>query len=137
MPRLTFSAHGCSDLESILSHDTFNRLFSALNPEYFERIFRHYMLEICEKYEGVVAIDGKTIRGASKCSPTGNPNFKLHMASAWATANGISLRELKVNEKHNEIVAIPLLLEALDLVKCIVTIDAMRYQADIAKDNRE
>ncbi|MDC2248696.1 ISAs1 family transposase [Bacteroides thetaiotaomicron] len=91
------------------------------------------MLEICEKYEGVVAIDGKTIRGASKCSPTGNPNFKLHMASAWATANGISLRELKVNEKHNEIVAIPLLLEALDLVKCIVTIDAMRYQADIAK----
>ena len=94
------------------------------------------MLEICEKYEGVVAIDGKTIRGASKCSsshPTGNRNFKLHMVSAWATANGISLRELKVNEKHNEIVAIPLLLEVLDLVKCIVTIDAMRYQADIAK----
>ena len=55
------------------------------------------------------------------------------MVSAWATANGISLGQLKVNEKHNEIVAIPLLLEALDLVKCIVTIDAMGCQTDIAK----
>ena len=66
------------------------------------------MFEICEKYEGVVAIDGKTIRGASKCSsshPIGSPDFKLHMVSAQATAN-ISLGQLKVNEKHNEIVAI-------------------------------
>nr|WP_262907242.1 hypothetical protein [Bacteroides cellulosilyticus] len=55
------------------------------------------------------------------------------MVSAWATANGISLGQLKVNEKHNEIVAIPLLLEALDLVKCIVTIDAMGVKRILLK----
>ena len=131
--KIDFFRERLPGLESIPSHDTFNRFFSALNPEYFERIFRHWMFEICEKYEGVVAIDGKTIRGASKCTsshPAGNPGFKLHMVSAWATANGISLGQLKVNEKHNEIVAIPLLLEALDLTGCLVTIDAMGCQTD-------
>jgi len=134
--KIDFFRERLPGLESIPSHDTFNRFFSALNPEYFERIFRHWMFEICEKYEGVVAIDGKTIRGASKCTsshPAGNPGFKLHMVSAWDTANGISLGQLKVNEKHNEIVAIPLLLEALDLTGCLVTIDAMGCQTDIAK----
>ena len=70
---------------------------------------------------------------ARSSHPTGNRNFKLHMVSAWATANGISLGQLKVNEKHNEIVAIPLLLEALDLVKCIVTIDAMGVKRILLK----
>ena len=129
--KIDFFRERLPGLESIPSHDTFNRFFSALNPEYFERIFRHWMFEICEKYEGVVAIDGKTIRGASKCTsshPAGNPGFKLHMVSAWATANGISLGQLKVNEKHNEIVAIPLLLEALDLTGCLVDIYILLVQ---------
>lgn len=134
--KIDFFRERLPGLKSIPSHDTFNRFFSLLKPDYFERVFRHWMFEICAKYEGVVAIDGKTIRGASKCCashPTGTPGFKLHMVSAWAVANGISLGQLKVDEKHNEIVAIPLLLEALDLKNCIVTIDAMGCQKDIAK----
>ena len=55
--KIDFFRERLPGLESIPSHDTFNRFFSALNPEYFERIFRHWMFEICEKYEGVVAID--------------------------------------------------------------------------------
>lgn len=138
--KIDFFRERLPDLESIPSHDTFNRFFSLLHPGYFERVFRHWMFEICEKYEGVVAIDGKTIRGASKCTsdhPAGSSGFKLHMVSAWATENGISLGQLKVNEKSNEIKAIPELLDALDLRKCIVTIDAMGCQTDIAEKIRE
>lgn len=134
--KISFFRDRLPGLESVPSHDTFNRFFSLLAPDYFERVFRHWMFEICNKYEGVVAIDGKTIRGASKCCaahPGGIPGFKLHMVSAWAVENGISLGQLKVDEKNNEIVAIPLLLEALDLSKCIVTIDAMGCQKDIAE----
>lgn len=134
--KIDFFRQRLPGLEHIPSHDTFNRFFSLLQPDYFERIFRHWMFEICQKYEGVVAIDGKTIRGASKCTldhPAGSPGFKLHMVSAWAVSNGISLGQVKVDEKHNEIVAIPQLLEALDLSKCIVTIDAMGCQTDIAE----
>jgi len=134
--KIDFFRQRLPGLEHIPSHDTFNCFFSLLQPDYFERIFRHWMFEICQKYEGVVAIDGKTIRGASKCTldhPAGSPGFKLHMVSAWAVSNGISLGQVKVDEKHNEIVAIPQLLEALDLSKCIVTIDAMGCQTDIAE----
>jgi predicted transposase YbfD/YdcC len=123
-------------LQSIPSHDTLNRFFSALEPGYFERVFRHWMFEICEKYEGVVPIDGKTIRGASKCTadnPTGSPGFQLHIVSAWAAANGLSLGQLKVEDKQNEIKVIPALIEALDLRRCIVTIDAMGCQTKIAE----
>lgn len=134
--KISFFRQRLPDIKSIPSHDTFNRFFKLLAPDYFERVFRHWMFGICEKYKGVVAIDGKTIRGASKCCPAhpaGTPGFKLHMVSAWAAENGISLGQLKVDEKHNEIVAIPLLLEALDISECIVTIDAMGCQRDIAE----
>nr|WP_257469766.1 ISAs1 family transposase [Bacteroides caecimuris] len=56
------------DLVKIPSHDTFNRFFSLLKPGYFELVFRDWVSELCGKYEGVVAIDGKMLRGASKCS---------------------------------------------------------------------
>lgn len=122
------------------SHDTFNRFFSILSPGYFEHVFRCWMSEFCSKYEGVIAIDGKTIRGASKCTysnPNGEKEFKLHMVSAWAASNGITLGQVKVNEKSNEITAIPELLNALDLKGCIVTIDAMGCQKTIAKKIKE
>jgi predicted transposase YbfD/YdcC len=122
--------------KSVPSHDTFNRFFSALNPEYFEKVFRNWMLETCTKYKGVVAIDGKTLRGASKCTGT-NPNgssiSKLHMVSAWAASNGVTLGQMKTNNKSNEITAIPKLIKALDLSQCIITIDAMGCQKKIAK----
>lgn len=124
------------NLRRIPSHDTLNRFFTLLSPDYFELVFRNWVLDICGKYEGVVAIDGKTIRGASKCSkshPTGKSGFKLHMVSAWAVSNGISLGQVKVNDKSNEITAIPSLVKSLDLTDCIVTIDAMGCQKEIAK----
>lgn len=124
------------DLVKIPSHDTFNRFFSLLKPGYFELVFRNWVSELCGKYEGVVAIDGKLIRGASKCCkdhPLGKKGFKLHMVSAWAVSNGISLGQVKVDDKSNEIIAIPSLIKSLDLEDCIVTIDAIACQTDIAK----
>lgn len=113
----------------IPSHDTFNRFFCSINIAYFERQFRYWVRQVCGKYKGVVAIDGKTIRGASKRSESG---FNLHIVSAFAAANGISLGQVKVDDKSNEITAIPELIEALDLKECIITIDAMGCQKDIA-----
>lgn len=124
------------DLVKIPSHDTFNRFFSLLKPGYFELIFRNWVCELCGKYTGVVAIDGKMIRGASKCgkdAPLGKEGFKLHMVSAWAVSNGISLGQVKVDDKSNEITAIPSLIKSLDLEDCIVTIDAIACQTDIAE----
>lgn len=111
------------------SHDTFNRFFCSINIDYFERQFRYWVRQLCGEYKGIVAIDGKTIRGASKRSKSG---FNLHIVSAFAAANGISLGQIKVNDKSNEITAIPELIEALDLKDCIITIDAMGCQKDIA-----
>lgn len=86
--------------------------------------------------KGVIAIDGKLMRGPSKCDgehTTGKEGFKLWMVSAWSAANGISLGQVKVDDKSNEITAIPLLLNSLDLNDCIVTIDAMGCQTDITR----
>ena len=124
------------DLETIPSHDTFNRFFSIIKPEYFELIFRNWVKQVCQEIKGVVAIDGKLMRGSSKCDdkhPTGRDGFKLWMVSAWSVANGISLGQVKVDDKSNEITAIPMLIRALDLDDCIVTIDAMGCQQDITE----
>lgn len=124
-------------LSSIPSHDTFNRFFSILKPDYFELVFRNWVKQVCEKVEGVVAIDGKLMRGASKCDEnhtTGRDGFRLWMVSAWSAANGISLGQVKVDDKSNEITAIPPLLRALELEDCIVTIDAMGCQTEITKE---
>lgn len=122
------------DLESIPSHDTFNRFFSIIKPDYFELIFRNWVKQVCEDVKGVVAIDGKLMRGPSKCDAehtTGKEGFKLWMVSAWSVANGISLGQVKVDDKSNEITAVPLLIHALDLEDCILTIDAMGCQQEI------
>ncbi len=124
------------DLETIPSHDTFNRFFSIIKPEYFELIFRNWVKQVCQEIKGVVAIDGKLMHGSSKCDdkhPTGRDGFKLWMVSAWSAANGISLGQVKVDDKSNEITAIPMLIRALDLDDCIVTIDAMGCQQDITE----
>jgi len=124
------------DLEFIPSHDTFNRFFSIIKPEYFELIFRNWVKQVCKEVKGVVAIDGKLMRGSSKCDDehtTGKEGFKLWMVSAWSAANGVSLGQVKVDEKSNEITAVPLLIHALDLEDCIVTIDAMGCQKEITK----
>jgi predicted transposase YbfD/YdcC len=119
----------------IPSHDTFNRVFSALDPEELEKGFAAWVSSIARLTAGeVVAIDGKTLPGASEPSKKG-PNKKaiVHMVSAWANTNGLVLGQRRVDEKSNEITAIPKLLDALELSGTVVTIDAMGCQRAIAE----
>lgn len=113
----------------IPSHDTFNRVFSNLCPANFERCFGEWVASLSTLLEGeVVAIDGKTIRGAKV-----NGVSPIHMVSAWACESNLVLGQIKVGEKTNEITAIPNLLEALALEGTTVTIDAMGCQTQIAQ----
>jgi predicted transposase YbfD/YdcC len=115
----------------IPSHDTFNRFFSALDPLAFEEAFLSWIRAVSSLTDGeVVSIDGKTLCG----SRDSNGKRAIHMVSAWASVNQLSLGQVKVDEKSNEITAIPKLLEVLALKGCIVTIDAMGCQRDIAEN---
>jgi predicted transposase YbfD/YdcC len=115
----------------IPSHDTFGRVFERLDPKEFQECFLHWIQAVAEITGGeVVAIDGKTLRHSfDRASKKG----AIHMVSAWATANRLVLGQVKVDEKSNEITAIPQLLKVLELSGCIVTIDAMGCQKNIAK----
>jgi predicted transposase YbfD/YdcC len=113
----------------IPSHDTFNRVFTALDSEELEKGFVAWVSSIARLTAGeVVAIDGKSLRGTG--TGTGKPI--VHMVSAWASANNLVLGQRKVDDKSNEITAIPKLLEALELSGTVVTIDAMGCQKTIA-----
>ncbi len=110
-------------------HDTFNRLFAALDPEELQGGFAAWVSSTAKLTAGeVVSIDGKTLCGTRE---TGKKAL-VHMVSAWASANTLVLGQRKVNEKSNEITAIPKLLEALELAGTVVTIDAMGCQREIA-----
>lgn len=115
----------------IPSHDTINRVFSNLRPKLFEKMFVEWVggLRNTDINKEVISIDGKTIRG-SRDSFHGQS--AIHMVSAWAANNELVLGQLKVSDKSNEITAIPVLLELLDIQGSIVTIDAMGTQVDIA-----
>jgi len=107
----------------IPSHDTFNRVFRVLDPVQFQACFLSWMQAVADETQGeVVAIDGKTLRRSFDRS---SAKRAIHMVSAWATENGVVLGQRKVDDKSNEITAIPELLELLALKGCIVTIDAM------------
>jgi predicted transposase YbfD/YdcC len=113
----------------IPSHDTFGRTFSLLNPEEFQKGFLSWVNAVHRLTEGeVIAIDGKTIRRAYE--KDGNP---LHIVSAFATANGMTIGQRATDKKSNEITAIPKLLKTLQLQGCIITIDAMGCQREIAQ----
>ena len=114
----------------IPSHDTFWRVFSALDAEQFQDCFLEWMAAINDATNGeIIALDGKQLRRSHDKS---NGKAAIHMVSAWATSNRLVLGQVKVDEKSNEIKAIPELLERLDLQGCLVTIDAMDCQVDIA-----
>jgi predicted transposase YbfD/YdcC len=113
----------------IPSHDTFGRVFALIDPKQFEASFIQWVQGISQTVQGVIAIDGKTLR-RSHDQATGKK--ALHLVSAWAVENRLVLAQLATEEKSNEITAIPLLLEQLALGGCIVTIDAMGTQTKIA-----
>lgn len=113
----------------IPSHDTFGRVFARIDPKQFEECFLNWVRSFNEKITEVIAIDGKTLR-RSHDAATGNK--ALHMVSAWAEETQLVLAQVAVDEKSNEITAIPELLQLLALEGCIVTIDAMGTQRAIA-----
>ena len=115
----------------IPSHDRFNAVFRALKPEPFERCLVSWITALHEVTAGqLVAIDGKTLR---QSFDKAGAKSALHMVSAWATANKISLGQVAVAEKSNEITAIPRLLDLLEIAGSVVTIDAMGCQTEIAE----
>src|SRR5215510_12773694 len=115
----------------IPSHDTFARVIARLKPDEFQQCFLRWMQAVSEVTQGeVVAIEGKTLR-RSFDRATGKG--AIHMVSAWASANRLVLGQQQVDKKSNEITAIPALLRLLDLKGCIVTIDAMGCQKEIAR----
>lgn len=114
----------------IPSHDTFNRVFSALDPEELEACFVAWIGAVAQLSEGeVVSIDGKAIRGSRQA---GNKAI-VYMVSAWANTNNLVLAQRKVADKSNEITAIPKLLQVLELSGTVVTIDAIGCQRSIAQ----
>lgn len=113
--------------QGIPAHDTLNDLFRALDPKAFENCFTAWVRDLSGAIPGVVAIDGKSLRG----SGAGRSDM-VHLVSAYAHAAGLILGGVAVDHKTNEIKAIPEVLKMLELQGAIVTIDAMGCQKDIA-----
>ena len=113
----------------IPSHDTFNDVLNRLNPHEFHEAFTRWITELSKQKEGVIALDGKVMRRtldkASGISAT-------HLVSAWSVENNFCLGQVKVSEKSNEITAIPILLNLLDINGATITTDAMGCQFEIA-----
>ena len=115
----------------IPSHDTFGRVFAALDPDAFGAAFVAWVRAVAPQTVGqVVAIDGKTLR---RSHDRARGKAALHLVSAWADASGLVLGQVAVDDKSNEITAIPALLQLLDVRGCTVTIDARGCQAAIAR----
>jgi predicted transposase YbfD/YdcC len=121
------------DLEKgIPSHDRFNAILAAIKPAEFEKCLLGWITALHEITDGqVIAVDGKTLRRSFDAASN---KTAIHMVSAWATANHISLGQVVVDAKSNEITAIPKLLQILELSHSLVTIDAMGCQTTIARD---
>lgn len=119
----------------IPSHDTFGRLFARLDPDAFGRCFRAWTQTLHTQTAGqIIALDGKMLRHSFD---TASGRGAIYMVSAWAGASGLVLGQVKVDDKSNEITALPLLLKMLDLCGSIVTVDAMGCQKTIAAQVRE
>ena len=112
------------------SHDQLGILFSRLDMEQFQNCFISWVASLNETLEGVVAVDGKTLR---RSFDTNSNQSAIHMVSAWACGQKLVIGQRKVDDKSNEITAIPELLELLNIKGAIVTIDAMGCQREICK----
>lgn len=113
------------------SHDTFGRVFAALDSVAFAECFQHWITSVAQATAGGIgAIDGKTLR---QSFDTASAKAAIHLVSAWASQQHLLLGQVKTDAKSNEITAIPQLLQLLELQGCIVTIDAMGCQKEIAR----
>jgi predicted transposase YbfD/YdcC len=128
--RVDFLRHYLPFLNGIPSDDTLRRFFRAIDPKQFQRLFSRWSEQWfgAEQRDRTIAIDGKTLRGSAD-----GADKALHLVSAFASEARIVLGQLSVDEKSNEITAIPALLEVLDLQGATVTIDAMGCQHKIAQ----
>ena len=116
--------------DGIPSHDTFSRVFNVLDPKSFHDCFVVFMQRFAASCQGVVAIDGKCLRGSFDKAKS---KSALHMVQAFGVEAGLMFGQIAVDEKSNEITAVPKLLELLALEGCLVTIDAMGCQRQIAE----
>jgi predicted transposase YbfD/YdcC len=115
----------------IPSHDTFNRVFTRIDPEKFQECFINWVSGLRQKLDTeIVAIDGKQLRGSLDRNKKQKP---ITMVSAFAIENRLILGQKKTSSKSNEITALPELIEVLDLAECVVTIDAIGCQEKIVK----
>ncbi len=114
----------------IPSHDTFSRVFRLLDPGQFHACFLAFMHRFAETCQGVVEVDGKTLRRSFDRAASASP---LHLVSAWAVEQRLVLGQLAVDDKSNEITAVPKLLAMLSLKGVVVTADALNCQRDIAE----
>jgi len=116
----------------IPTHDTYNRLFATIRPEEFHACFLDWVRDRSgDAKVPLIPIDGKTMRGSKRKTESGACKA-VHVVSAWASAEGLTLAQVKTDEKSNEITAIPQLLKLLDVEGVLVSIDAMGCQKDIA-----
>src|SRR5262249_41099435 len=128
-----FRALGLKLPHGIPSHDTFNRVFAALNPRAFQEAFSTWINAICHSLGFChIPIDGKALRGSR-----GSDGTCLHLVSAWACDQRLSLAQIAVADKSNEIPAIPKLLRMLELQGALVSIDAIGCQTAIAEEVRD
>lgn len=117
--------------KGIPSHDTFGRVFRWLDPDQFQASFMTWSQAISQLSKGeIVAIDGKMLRRSK--DKTHN-KAGIWMVSAWASENRLVLGQEKVDDKSNEITAIPALLKLLNLEGCVVTVDAIGTQTEIVE----
>ena len=115
----------------IPSHDTFGRVFALIDPEQFQACFRDWIAAVEERTEGeIIALDGKQLR---RSHDKAEGKKAIYMVSAWASENSLVLGQQKVDDRSNEITAVPQLLEMLEVSGCIVTTDAMNCQLETAK----
>ena len=114
----------------IPSHDTFNRVIAIMDANVLEENYQQWVKQYIHLEPGdVISIDGKTIRGAGVRGDSGS----VHMVTACQSETGISLGQIKVDEKSNEIVAIPKLLDTLEEKGCTIAIEAMGCQTKIVE----
>ncbi len=115
----------------IPSHDTFGEVYAVIDTDHFSDCFSRWVADLADITEGeVIAIDGKCLR---RSLDKASNKAAIFMVSAWAQQNNLVLGQVKVDDKSNEITAIPKLLARLDIAGAVVTIDAMGCQKKIAE----